>query len=90
MDYYQLVVSLGDLKIYSDETRTKHTQQRVCQYKQQTQTTMKRYTCEMNDGEFLQSFHQLKDARNYRAKNNFNYISRYIRIYDNKKNCYIN
>ena len=44
----------------------------------------------MNDGEFLQSFHQLKDARNYRAKNNFNYISRYIRIYDNKKNCYIN
>lgn len=50
---------------------------------------MKRYTCEMDDGEFLVSFNKLQNARKYRAKNNFNYISRYIRIYDNKKNCYI-
>ncbi len=50
---------------------------------------MKRYTCMFDDGERMQSFHQLKDARKYRSENNFRYISRYIRIYDNKKNAYI-
>ena len=50
---------------------------------------MKRYICEMNDGEFCQSFHQLKDARAYRTRENKNYISRYIRIYDRKKGQYI-
>lgn len=50
---------------------------------------MKRYRCEMNDGEYLISFHQLKDAKNYRSKENFKYISRYIRIFDNKKGVYI-
>ena len=54
-----------------------------------TKTTMKRYSCEMNDGEYLCSFHQLKDAKKYRSENNFNFISRWIRIYDNKKNIYI-
>ena len=43
----------------------------------------------MNDGEYLVSFHQLKDAKKYRAENNFCYISRYIRIYDNKKNVFV-
>ena len=50
---------------------------------------MKRYTCEMNDGEYCCSFHQLKDAKKYRNENNFRFISRWIRIYDNKKNIYI-
>lgn len=50
---------------------------------------MKRYTCMMDDGEYCASFHQLKDAKKYRFENNFRYISRYIRIYDNKKGCYI-
>lgn len=50
---------------------------------------MKRYICEMNDGEFCQDFHQLKDAKAYRNKENFNYISRYVRIYDRKKGQYI-
>lgn len=43
----------------------------------------------MNDGEFCASFNQLKDAKNYRSKHSFKYISRYIRIYDRKKNVYI-
>jgi hypothetical protein len=53
------------------------------------QKIMKRYIVEMNDGEFLKDFHQLKDAKAYRAKENFNYISRYVRIYDRKKGHYI-
>lgn len=43
----------------------------------------------MDDGEFLMSFNQLKDARKYRNKNNFSYISRSIVIYDVKKNVYL-
>ena len=43
----------------------------------------------MDDGEFLKDFHQLKDAKSYRTKENFNYISRYVRIYDRKKGHYI-
>ena len=31
----------------------------------------------------------LKDAKKYRSENNFRFISRWIRIYDNKKGCYI-
>ena len=50
---------------------------------------MKRYRCEMDDGEYCASFHQLKDAKNYRSKENFKYFSRWIRIFDNKKNVYI-
>lgn len=50
---------------------------------------MKRYICEMNDGQYLTSFYQLKDAKKYRSNNNWRYISRYIRIFDNKKNIYI-
>ena len=50
---------------------------------------MKRYECRMNDGEYCASFHQLKDAKKYRSENNFRFISRWIRIYDNKKNTYI-
>ena len=50
---------------------------------------MKRYRCEMNDGEYCTSFHQLKDAKKYRSENNFRFISRWIRIYDNKKRTYI-
>lgn len=50
---------------------------------------MKRYECRMDDGEFLKSFNQLKDARKYRSENNFNYISRSIVIYDTKKNVYL-
>ena len=50
---------------------------------------MKRYRCEMNDGEYCASFHQLKDAKKYRSDNNWRYISRYIRIFDNKKDIYI-
>lgn len=42
-----------------------------------------------DNGEYIQSFHQLKDAKKYRSENNFHYISRYIRIYDSKKNAYI-
>lgn len=43
----------------------------------------------MDDGEFLAEFHQLKDARRYRSLHNFEYISRYIRIYDCKKRMYL-
>lgn len=50
---------------------------------------MKRYVCIMNDGEFCKDFYQLKDAKAYRTKENFNYISRYVRIYDRKKGQYI-
>lgn len=50
---------------------------------------MKRYECRMDDGEYLASFHQLKDARKYCSEENFKYISRYIRIFDNKKCIYI-
>lgn len=50
---------------------------------------MKRYECRMDDGEFRASFNQLKDAEKYRNENNFKYISRWIRIYDNKKHKYI-
>lgn len=50
---------------------------------------MKRYTCKMDDGQYLTSFHQLKDAKKYRSNNNWRYMSRYIRIFDNKKNIYI-
>lgn len=50
---------------------------------------MKRYECMMNDGEHCCSFHQLKDARKYRSENNFKYLSRFIRIYDNKKGMFI-
>lgn len=45
---------------------------------------MKRYQVQFDDGEFICSYYQLKDARKYRRKNNFNYISRSIRIYDAK------
>ena len=50
---------------------------------------MKRYECRMNDCEYCCSFHQLKDAKKYRNENNFRFISRWIRIYDNKKRTYI-
>ena len=50
---------------------------------------MKRYECRMNDGEYCCSFHQLKDAKKYRNENNFRFISRWIRIFDNKKGIYI-
>lgn len=50
---------------------------------------MKRYECLMDDGEHRASFHQLKDAKKYRSDNNWRYISRYIRIFDNKKGIYI-
>ena len=50
---------------------------------------MKRYECRMNDGEYCWSFHLLKDAKKYRDENNFRFISRWIRIYDNKKRTYI-
>lgn len=50
---------------------------------------MKRYECVMNDGEHCASFHQLKDARKYRSEHNFEYISRYIRIFDRKKGKYL-
>lgn len=50
---------------------------------------MKRYKCVMDDGEYCTSFHQLKDAKKYRSDNNWRYISRWIRIFDNKKGIYI-
>ena len=43
----------------------------------------------MDDGEYCASFHQLKDAKKYRSNNNWKYISRYIRIFDNKKGIYV-
>lgn len=50
---------------------------------------MKRYQVQFDNSEFICSYYQLKDARKYRRKNNFNYISRSIRIYDAKKHEYI-
>lgn len=50
---------------------------------------MKRYRVEMNDGEFRASFHQLKDARKYVTAHWHDYISRYHRILDVKKNIYV-
>ena len=43
----------------------------------------------MDDGEYCTSYHQLKDAKKYRSEENFKYISRYVRIFDNKKRIYI-
>ena len=43
----------------------------------------------MDYGQYLTSFHQLKDAKKYRSNNNWKYISRYIRIFDNKKGIYV-
>lgn len=51
---------------------------------------MKRYEVQMNDGEYVTSFNQLKDAKKYRSENNFKYISRWIRIFDSKKGAYLN
>ena len=51
---------------------------------------MKRYECHFNDGQYICSFNQLKDAREYRSENNFKYISRWIRIFDSKKGVYLN
>lgn len=48
-----------------------------------------RYTIEMNDGEYITSFTQLKDAKKYRRENNFKFISRWIKIFDCKKNIYV-
>ena len=42
-----------------------------------------------NDGEYITSFNQLKDARKYISEHWHDYISRYHVIYDNKKNQYI-
>lgn len=50
---------------------------------------MKRYECKFDDGEYICSFHQLKDAKKYRSENNFRFISRSIHIYDNKKEIYV-
>ena len=50
---------------------------------------MKRYIVEFDDSEYITSYNQLKDARKYRADNNFRYIFRYIRIYDAKKGIYL-
>lgn len=50
---------------------------------------MKRYALYFYDGEYITSYNQLKDARKYRADNNFRYISRSIHIYDAKKGVYL-
>ena len=62
---------------------------RVSGYQLKQQKIMKRYECRMDDGEYCASFHQLKDAKKYRSDNNFHFISRWIRIFDNKKNVYV-
>ena len=62
---------------------------RVSGYQSKQQKIMKRYECRMDDGEYCASFHQLKDAKKYRSNNNFRFISRWIRIFDNKKNVYV-
>lgn len=48
-----------------------------------TKNTLKRFECRMNDGEYCCSFNTLEEAKQYRSKNNFCFISRYIIIYDN-------
>lgn len=50
---------------------------------------MKRYECRFDDGQYICSFNQLKDAKEYRSENNFRYISRWIRIFDSKKGIYL-
>lgn len=50
---------------------------------------MKRYEVRFNDGELFKSFNRLKDAKNFRANNNFNFINRCLVIYDNKVSDYI-
>lgn len=56
----------------------------------QKQNNMKRYECQFDDGQYICSFNQLKDARKYRSENNFRYISRWIKIFDSKKGVYLN
>ena len=55
-----------------------------------TQSNMKRYKCQFDDGQYICSFNQLRDAKKYRSENNFKYISRWIRIFDLKKGIYLN
>lgn len=50
---------------------------------------MKRYEVRFDDGEVFKSFNRLKDAKNFREKNNFNFISRNLVVYDNKISDYI-
>lgn len=50
---------------------------------------MKRYEVQMNDGEYVTSFNQLKDAKKYVSEHWHDYISRYHIIYDRKKNLYL-
>lgn len=45
-----------------------------------------RFKCIFDDGEFIQSFHTLAEAREYRAKNNFRFLSRRIIIVDKWEN----
>lgn len=48
-----------------------------------------RYECKFDDGQHIKSFNRLANAKKFRRENNWKYISRYIVIYDSKKNVYI-
>ena len=39
------------------------------------------YECRFDDGEYIASFKTEREAMDYRAENNFNYISRSIHVY---------
>ena len=39
------------------------------------------YCCQFDDGEYIKSFNTEKEAMNYRADHNFEYISRSIHVY---------
>lgn len=45
-----------------------------------------RFKCIFDDGEMIQSFHTLAEAIEYRAKNNFRFLSRRILIIDEWEN----
>lgn len=45
-----------------------------------------RFKCMFDDGETIQSFHTLAEAKEYRSKNNFRFLSRRILIIDEWEN----
>ena len=46
---------------------------------------MKRFVVVFDDGEILESFDTLEEAKACRSRNNWRYISRYLQVYDRKE-----
>lgn len=49
----------------------------------------KRYECQFDDGDYMASFDTYEEAEEYRNLHNFEYFSRWIRIYNTATRTYI-